>query len=218
MVDAVTRFLAVLAVVAGIGGVLVVALRHHAVVAPLRRVAVPAAATVAVAATAGSLFYSEVAGFVPCELCWWQRLAMYPAAVLLVVATVRREDAVRPHVRLLAGGGLAVSLWHVAVQRVPGLAGATSCSADAPCTAMWVDVFGVLSIPAMAACGFVAVLGLLALPRTDGPAAAATSDTTTSDATSDSPVHTSVDTSIDASTADATTGVGGVRSDDRITS
>ncbi len=163
-VDAVSRFLAVLALVAGVGGVLVVPLRRSPALAPLRRHALAAAAAVAATATAGSLYYSEIAQFAPCELCWWQRLAMYPLAVLLTVAAVRRDDGIRPYARVLAGLGLAVSLYHVGVQRFPSLAGTTSCSAEASCTVQWVDVFG-LSIPAMAACGFVAVLALTSLPR-----------------------------------------------------
>lgn len=167
-VDAVSRFLAVLALVAGPGGLLLLAARRHPAVAPLRRYALAGAAAIATTAMAGSLWYSEVAGFAPCELCWWQRLAMYPLALLLTVAAVRRDDAIRPYARLLAGAGLAVSLWHVALQRVPGLSGVTECAVDAPCTAIWVDTLGVLSIPAMAACGFVGVLALLSLPRPDG--------------------------------------------------
>lgn len=163
-VDAVSRFLAVLALVAGVGGVLVALLRRSPAIAPLRRHALAAAAAVAATATAGSLYYSEIAQFAPCELCWWQRLAMYPLAVLLTVAAVRRDDGIRPYAQVLAGLGLAVSLWHVGVQRFPSLAGTTSCSAEASCTVQWVDVFG-LSIPAMAACGFVAVLALTSLPR-----------------------------------------------------
>ena len=162
-VDAVSRFLAVLAVVAGGGGIALLLARRHPAVAPLRRHALAAAA--AGTAMAGSLWYSEVAGFLPCELCWWQRLAMYPLAVLLTLAAVRRDDAVRPYARVLAGGGLLVSVWHVAVQRVPAVAGTTSCSAEAPCSLVWVDVGGVLTIPTMAACGFLGVLALLSLPR-----------------------------------------------------
>lgn len=163
-VDAVSRFLGVLALVAGPGGLVLVALRRHPAIAAVRARALPIAAAVAATATAGSLYYSEVAGFVPCELCWWQRLAMYPLAVLLTVAAVRRDDGIRPYAQVLAGLGLAVSLWHVGVQRIPALSGTTSCSLDASCTVQWVDVFG-LSIPAMAACGFIGVLALTSLPR-----------------------------------------------------
>ena len=61
-------------------------------------------AVVAVLATAGSLWYSEGAHFPPCELCWYQRIAMYPLALVLVMAAVRR-DAGHPALRDGAGGG-----------------------------------------------------------------------------------------------------------------
>ena len=164
----VSRFLAVLAVVAGPGALVLLALRAHPATAPLRAHATWAAAAVASTATLGSLWYSEVAGFVPCELCWYQRIAMYPLAVLLVVAAVRRDLTIRLHARLLAGIGLVISAWHVAVQRLPSLSGTSSCSADAPCTAIWVDSFGVFTIPTMAACGFLAVLVLTSVRVPDG--------------------------------------------------
>jgi len=166
LVAAVSRFLGVLAVVAGLGGFVLLAMRSHPASAVVRAHARSLAAAVAVTATAGSLYYSEVAGFVPCELCWWQRIAMYPLAVLLPLAAIRRDGAIRPYAQLLAGLGLVVSLWHVAVQRIPALSGATTCAADAPCTAIWVEVFGVLTIPTMAACGFLAVAVLMSV-RTD---------------------------------------------------
>lgn len=162
----VSRFLAVLALVAGPGSLLLLALRRHPAVAPLRTHATAAAAAVAVTATAGSLWYSEVAGFVPCELCWFQRIAMYPLALVLPMAALRRDLAIRPYARALAGIGLLVSLWHVALQRLPSLSTATTCSADAPCTARWVDVFGFMTIPTMAACGFLAIVVLMSLRPT----------------------------------------------------
>ena len=163
-VDVVSRFLGVLALVAGVGAVALVLLRRSPASVPVRAHALPLAAAVAVTATLGSLWFSEVAGFVPCELCWYQRYAMYPLAVVLSVAAVRGDQAVRLPARIVAGVGLLLSAWHVAVQRVPSLSGATSCSADAPCTAMWVEVFGLLTIPTMAACGFLAVLVLTSVP------------------------------------------------------
>ena len=156
----VSRVLGVLAFVAGAGSVVLLLLRNHPVTAALRAHAAWAAAAVAATATAGSLWYSEVAGFVPCELCWYQRIVMYPLAVVLMMAAVRGDRAIRPYARVLAAIGLLISAWHVALQRVPSLSGASTCAADAPCTAIWVDAFGVFTIPTMAACGFLAVLVL----------------------------------------------------------
>ena len=48
---------------------------------------------VATVTTLGSLYYSEHAGFVPCELCWYQRIVMYPLVIVLGVAALRRDRA-----------------------------------------------------------------------------------------------------------------------------
>ena len=61
------------------------------------------AAAVAASATAGSLYFSEVADFVPCQLCWYQRIAMYPLAVILPLALWRRDRAVGQYALVLGG-------------------------------------------------------------------------------------------------------------------
>ena len=58
---------------------------------------------VAAVAMAGSLYFSEVANYIPCRLCWFQRIAMYPLAVILLVAAIRRRSR-RPLVRRPARG------------------------------------------------------------------------------------------------------------------
>lgn len=121
-------------------------------------------AVVAVLATAGSLWFSEGAHFPPCELCWYQRIAMYPLALILVMAAVRRDAGIRPYGLALAGTGLAVSLWHNYIEtfpeRDPG-----GCDPNNPCTIRWVEGLGFWTIPRMAALCFVLILVALALDR-----------------------------------------------------
>lgn len=114
-------------------------------------------AVVAVLAAAGSLWYSEGAHFPPCELCWYQRIAMYPLAAVLVLAAVRRDRGVRPYALLLAGGGLTVSLWHNYVETFPERH-AGGCDPANPCTIRWVEGLGFWTIPRMAAVCFLLVL------------------------------------------------------------
>ncbi len=121
---------------------------------------------IAAVATAGSLVFSEVYHYTPCELCWVQRIGMYPLALILGIATVRRDLDVRRYAVPLAGLGALVSTWHVLVQRVPAMAGTTSCEATAPCTSIWVEALGVLTIPTMALVGFLAIIALLTTTRT----------------------------------------------------
>ena len=121
-------------------------------------VALGAAASVMGTATLGSLYLSEVAGYIPCELCWVQRIFAYPLAVLFTVAAVRRRHDPWAHAVPLAGLGLAVSTWHVIVQRLP--AAGVTCDPLNPCSAIWVERFGFITIPVMAGTAFLTVLVL----------------------------------------------------------
>jgi hypothetical protein len=105
------------------------------------------AAGVAAVCTGGSLWFSEVAGFPPCRLCWYQRFAMYPLVVVLAVA------------------GLLTATWHVLIERFPDLEGRAACDPSNPCSIIWVERFGYVTIPVMALSGFALILTLLALSR-----------------------------------------------------
>jgi disulfide bond formation protein DsbB len=165
-VNAVTTFLSLLALVA-LGGAVVAlvvatgARGRSALGVTLRRSALGLAATVAVVALAGSLYLSEGAHFLPCRLCWYQRIAMYALAVILVVAAIRRDAGVRWYALPLAFGGLAISLWHLGVEHL-GI-GEGACEITNPCSIRWVEHFGFVTIPFMAACGFVAIAVLTAI-------------------------------------------------------
>ncbi|MGD2103476.1 MAG: disulfide oxidoreductase [Acidimicrobiia bacterium] len=115
---------------------------------------------VALVATLGSLYYSEVIGFPPCRLCWFQRIAMYPMSIVLLVGAIRREFQVKYYALPLALIGLAISLYHVFVQLFPSLEG-TSCDPNNPCSNVFVDIFGFVTIPFMAGAGFILIAVLL---------------------------------------------------------
>ena len=115
-------------------------------------------------ATGGSLFFSEIAGFIPCELCWYQRICMYPLVPLLGIAAWRHDHAIRPYAAVLASIGALIAGYHVLVERFPTLESSV-CDPTNPCTIIWVRHFGYLTIPAMALSGFVLILTLLAIAR-----------------------------------------------------
>jgi disulfide bond formation protein DsbB len=125
---------------------------------------------VALVATLGSLWLSEGAHFVPCRLCWYQRIAMYPMAVILGIAAVRRDRGVRVYALPVVLIGATISVWHVLVERFPSLEEATSCDPANPCSLIWVERFGYLTIPTMALSAFalIATLLLLAPEETHG--------------------------------------------------
>jgi disulfide bond formation protein DsbB len=119
---------------------------------------------VSATATAGSLYFSEVAGFVPCALCWYQRIAMYPLVVILGIAAARGDVGVARYAAPLAAIGATISIWHIGVERIPGLPSG-SCSLDVPCSTILVQVLGFVTIPTMALAAFVAILTLLLVTR-----------------------------------------------------
>ena len=123
---------------------------------------------VALVATGGSLYLSEILHYPPCVLCWWQRIAMYPLALALGVGALRNDPAIRWYVLPPAAIGALIAGYHTLLQRVPAFDQATSCSAEAPCNVMWVQAFGFVSIPVMALVAFllIAVMALLAPVRT----------------------------------------------------
>ena len=135
----------------------------------VRPLALPFAAVVALVATAGSLWLSEGADFVPCKLCWYQRIAMYPLVVLLGLAAWRRDAGVRVYAWSIAGIGAAISVYHYLLERFPSLESGATCDPTAPCTLVWIWKFHYISIPFMALSAFalIAVLLTLATPHTD---------------------------------------------------
>lgn len=126
-------------------------------------VALPLAALVAGGAMAGSLYLSEGAGYEPCELCWWQRGAMYPLAIALAISAVFRFERVRRPAMIAAGIGLAIALYHVQLQWFPDQG--SFCDVSNPCSGRWVEAFGWMTIPQMAAIAFALIIGVLSLPR-----------------------------------------------------
>lgn len=131
----------------------------------------------AVVAMLGSLYYSEVAGYMPCEYCWYQRIAMYPLVVIIGLAILARDERVRRYVFGLAIPGGVIAAYHYMIQRFPDLQ-VGECSTLVPCTAAWVWKFDLVSIPFMAFVSFAVIVTVLAIDRprpvTDDPAVPAT--------------------------------------------
>jgi disulfide bond formation protein DsbB len=130
--------------------------------------ALPLAAAVALVCTAGSLYLSEVAGYVPCRLCWYQRIAMYPLVPILLMAWRRRDIQVAAYVLPLTILGGLISTYHVLLERFPQLEGITSCDASNPCSAILLEKFGYLTIPTMALSGFALITVLVLVAKAWG--------------------------------------------------
>ena len=174
--DTVSLFLALLAVVAElatataivlwIGGHFSPALRRlgQAAVDAVAPSALTLAALVATVCMTGSLYFSEVAHFPPCHLCWLQRFCMYPLVPILGIAAWRQAGRVRPYAAALALIGACISAYHVALEHHPEWESSV-CDPKNPCTLIWVKRLGYLTIPTMALSGFALIITLLAVSR-----------------------------------------------------
>jgi disulfide bond formation protein DsbB len=132
----------------------------RAAVEPL---ALPLAFGVAAVTMAGSLYFSEVAHFIPCPLCWLQRTVAYPTAVILGIATWRRDLAVRAYVIPIVLIGTVISVYHRLLERYPGLE-TNFCNTGASCASPWFTQLGFITLAYMAFSSFTLVATLLALP------------------------------------------------------
>jgi disulfide bond formation protein DsbB len=117
------------------------------------------ALVVASVATAGSLYLSEVAHFIPCKLCWYQRAAMYPLVPILAVGAWRRLRVWRLALPIAVVGG-AISTYHVLIERFPQLE-TSACDPENPCSLIWIRRFGYLTIPTMALSAFALIAALM---------------------------------------------------------
>jgi len=108
---------------------------------------------VALVATLGSLYYSEVRNFIPCTLCWYQRVAMYPLALMLGIATWRNDAQIRPYALTLSLLGLFWSSYHLLELWMPGLAPSV-CKGPIPCNIEYMPSF---PIPLQAAIAFLLI-------------------------------------------------------------
>lgn len=120
-----------------------------------------AAFALAAIAMAGSLYFSEHASFIPCTLCWYQRIAMYPLVVLLGIAAARRDRGMPLYGLVLSLIGLLVSVYHMQLTWFPGQA--SLCRQGALCEVEWFKIWGFATIPYLAFSAFAGIAALSAL-------------------------------------------------------
>lgn len=129
-----------------------------------------AAWAVALAAMAGSLYFSEVRDFPPCTLCWYQRILMYPLTVVLAIGMLRRDDGVFWTVLPLSFAGVAVATYHNLIQQGVISETITACQVGVSCQAKLIEWLGFITIPMMSLTAFIFISILMtvyALGRTD---------------------------------------------------
>ncbi|MDI1241083.1 MAG: disulfide oxidoreductase [bacterium] len=120
-----------------------------------------AAWLVALLATAGSLFFSEVMDLPPCILCWYQRIAIYPLIVIIGVGIVMRDARWKYYALPLALVGLAISVYHNLLYYHIIPESISPCKEGVSCTTVQIEWFGFITIPLMGLMSFVVVSAIM---------------------------------------------------------
>lgn len=135
--------------------------KKHEVIAFIESNGVYGLLIVTLVATLGSLFFSEVAKFQPCILCWYQRILMYPQPILLYTGILRREFVLRPYLIVLNIIGLCIALYHYTIQVLPHTLPVPCVAGDISCVRGYTFYYGYITIPLMAATAFALNVALL---------------------------------------------------------
>lgn len=113
---------------------------------------------VSLTATMGSLFFSEIRGYEPCELCWIQRIFMYPLVLILGVAYLQKNARIAVTTAVFSVIGGAISLYHYGLQKVSFLSENAPACGRVSCTGEYINIFGFITIPFLALTAFVLIV------------------------------------------------------------
>ncbi|MFD1204762.1 disulfide oxidoreductase [Sporosarcina contaminans] len=113
--------------------------------------------TVSLIATLGSLYFSEVRGFEPCTLCWYQRILMYPLVLISGIALIQKNSNIALTTALFSLIGGCMSLYHYSIQKLSFLKESAPACGNVPCTGQYVNYLGFITIPFMALLAFILI-------------------------------------------------------------
>ncbi len=125
---------------------------------------------VALISTFGSLFFSEVMKHPPCVLCWYQRMAIYPLALLIPVALLSNELALfSKYTFILAAAGLAISIYHNLLYYGVIPESLIPCTEGISCSSRQIEWFGFITIPLLSSLAFLSIIVLLKIDQSRRP-------------------------------------------------
>lgn len=117
-----------------------------------------------IVAIVGSLYFSDVKGFEPCVLCWYQRIFMYSLLPIVTIALIKKEKKIYHYTLTMAILGIIVSIYHNLLY-VGIINNEEFCSTGISCTSKYVEYFGFVTIPFLALVGFAVIIGLSLISR-----------------------------------------------------
>ncbi len=112
-----------------------------------------------------SLYFSDVLGWEPCILCWYQRIALYPIVVISLVAIVWKDQKAYRHILGLSIVGAVIALVHnllywgvISEQSLP-------CKNGVSCVTEYMELFGFITIPLLSLATFVIIAVLMFIEK-----------------------------------------------------
>lgn len=112
---------------------------------------------ISTAAIFGSLFFSEVMKFPPCNLCWYQRILLYPVALLVLTGIYLNSKDTNRFIAPFVWIGLGVAVYHNLVY-YKIIKVIVPCTDFAPCTAQQLNYLGFITIPLLSVSAFLILL------------------------------------------------------------
>lgn len=116
-----------------------------------------AAWTIALLSTLISLYLSDVLHFPPCILCWYQRIFMYPLAIILFVGILRKDKGIAAYVLPMSLVGIAIATFHTLLQWQIIPDKLAPCSQGISCTTKFINFFGFVTIPFLSLIAFTGI-------------------------------------------------------------
>jgi disulfide bond formation protein DsbB len=119
----------------------------------------------ALIAMLGSLYFSNIRGFPPCVLCWYQRICIYPLVIIIGIGILRRDAKMYLYALPLAIIGGVIAIYHnlLYYQILPE--SAAPCTAGISCTTKFIEYFGFMTIPFLSLLAFIIITACLLIYR-----------------------------------------------------
>jgi disulfide bond formation protein DsbB len=114
--------------------------------------------TVSLVATLGSLYFSEVRGYEPCTLCWYQRILMYPIVLISGIALFQKNVKIALTTAIFSIIGGSISLYHYGLQKISILSDNAPACGNVSCTGQYINYLGFITIPFLALTAFLIIL------------------------------------------------------------
>ncbi|OGM08765.1 hypothetical protein A2159_03415 [Candidatus Woesebacteria bacterium RBG_13_34_9] len=112
-------------------------------------------------ATLGSHFFSEISGFIPCKLCWYQRIMMYPLVVILIVGIIEKNKHLNKYVLPLSIMGMGIAIYHNLLYYGVLTESVIYCTSGVSCTTKYIEWFDFITIPLLSLTAFTVITILM---------------------------------------------------------